>query len=102
MFFTQLLRFARLDHQRSSDIGEELKVPQLERYCDVHAVGLMSQQKKNVLVGNGWPLNNVKAVFSTGSDPMLYNSDTGAKKEHDLLFSAWTEIGLVHNVYICL
>jgi hypothetical protein len=28
----------------------------------------MSQQKKNALLGNGWPRNNVKVVFSTGSD----------------------------------
>jgi hypothetical protein len=34
-------------------------------YCDVHAVGLMSQQKKKALPGNGWPRNNDKAVFST-------------------------------------
>jgi hypothetical protein len=46
----------------------------------MHAVGLMSQQRNNELLGNGWPLNNVKAVFSTGSDPRLNNSDTGAMK----------------------
>jgi hypothetical protein len=40
----------------------------------------MSQQRKNALLGNGWPPNNVKAVFSMGSDPRLYNSDTGAMK----------------------
>jgi hypothetical protein len=43
--------------------------------CDVHAVGLMSQQRRNELLGNDQPLNNVKAVFSTGSVPRLYNSE---------------------------
>jgi hypothetical protein len=43
------------------------------KYCDMHTVGLMSQQKKNALLGNGWPRNNVKAAFSTTSDPRLYN-----------------------------
>jgi hypothetical protein len=38
-------------------------------YCDVHAVGLRSR-RYSVTVR---PLNNVKTVFSTGSDPRLYN-----------------------------
>jgi hypothetical protein len=56
----------------------------LLEYCDVYAVGLRSrrylvrldkQQRKKALLGNDWPLNNVKAVFPTGSGPRLYNQE---------------------------
>jgi hypothetical protein len=35
----------------------------------------MSQQKKNALLGNGWPQNIFKAVISTGSDPRTNTDD---------------------------
>jgi hypothetical protein len=40
----------------------------------VHAVGLFRGRKK-ALLGNGWSLNSVKAVFPTGSVPRLYNQE---------------------------
>jgi hypothetical protein len=41
----------------------------------MHAVGLRSR----CYLVTARPRNNVKAAFSTGSGPKLYNSDTGAR-----------------------
>jgi hypothetical protein len=41
----------------------------------MHAVGLTSQQRKNALLGNGYPRNNVKAVFSLRSVPRDLSSE---------------------------
>jgi hypothetical protein len=67
-------------------------------YCDMYAVGLRdqrSQQRKNALLGNGWPRNNGRnccflwglfrgnngltqqCVLSLESDPRLYNHGKG-------------------------
>jgi hypothetical protein len=58
-------------------------------YCDVHIMSLMSQQRKNALLGNGWPRNNVNAVFSTGSVPRLYNSDNAAESVSGCRVELW-------------
>jgi hypothetical protein len=55
-------------------------------YCDVHAVGLTGQQRKNAFLGNGWTCNNgcffwvcSEEVFSLRSVPRLHNPDTSQK-----------------------